>query len=174
MESLELDLKERLLFENHFMLLAAHYPHDKRRYLRLAEIARNGYESHYSELFEFIDPEPTSADVEKETNEVFQMFDEIELSIASLPDKSRINEIKFGGFDGESESQHLGIGRFLLNGTGRHQNKYRRFLDYVDSMDSHWPKMAQYRPMMIAWKKFEGQFPLPEDAIMKIIEARKP
>lgn len=51
--------------------------------------------------------------------------------------------VKFAGFDGNNESVHLGIARFLIDGMGR----FTRFKGR--DLNSHHPTEARYRRMLI-------------------------
>ena len=87
---------------------------------------------------------------------VLYMWEFIEFAYANISDKEKtevVEKVKplgrtviFSGFDGNSESEHFSIARFLINDLDRFQSFKGR------DLNSHFPHMPYYRRM---WSAFE-------------------
>lgn len=91
-----------------------------------------------------------------EVVDVLEMWWLIESGYAKLSqkDKQRVEleaepfgaNVKFGGFDGNNESQHLAIAKFLIN-------DLERFVDFKDRyLNSHFPSLGAHRRMLAVFK----------------------
>lgn len=91
-----------------------------------------------------------------EVCDILDMWEALEIGYEDLSsaDKARVaseadpfgKDIRFRGFDGNRESGHLGVARFLVESMGR----YSRFVSR--DLNSHGPSIEMYRRMLNAYK----------------------
>jgi len=65
-----------------------------------------------------------------------------------LKDSKEYSEPSFLGFDGNNETEHMGIARFMIDHLGR----FERFKDHETGLNSHMPVLGRYLAMI---HKFE-------------------
>jgi uncharacterized protein YfbU (UPF0304 family) len=63
---------------------------------------------------------------------------------AEIKDGTEYSEPSFLGFDGNNETEHMGIARFMIN----HLERFTRFKDHKMGLNSHIPVLGRYRAMV--------------------------
>ncbi|WP_085125095.1 YfbU family protein [Tistlia consotensis] len=107
---------------------------------------------------------------------VLDMWSFIEGSFKKMPkpEKEKIkgeiglNNVEFIGFDGNNESEHLGVARFLIEKMGRFAEFKGR------DLNSHMPRVAVYRRMLQVFDPMRAQLigiDLTGEQIVKILKA---
>lgn len=92
----------------------------------------------------------------REVADILDMWSFIEEALADLPasEKKELEDSKehsqpsFLGFDGNNETEHMGIARFMIDHLGR----FERFKDHKMGLNSHIPVLGRYLKMV---RKFE-------------------
>ena len=118
--------------------------------------------------------------VVSEVCDVLDMWSFIERGYAELSteDKVRVESkaepfgknVKFGGFDGNNESEHHGVARFLINDMGRFQKfKGRELNSHYPSIDAHRRRLAVFEPMRETLEGVE----LSASQIIDLLKARR-
>ena len=164
---MNLTIKDRLLLNNQYRILASLYPDDRQYYEKASEILELGFELEYDTLTINIDNSVVTAKECEEVLDVLDMFSSLENSFANLSDKSEINEyhIRFAGFDGNNEVKQLSYATYL--------KKDGRFADLknVDS-NSHAPLLSVYRRMLVEWYRSDNKYNLSKEDVIRIASAR--
>jgi uncharacterized protein len=114
----------------------------------------------------------------KEALDILSLWDAIEFSYGRLSpdDKERIrkeaepfgDDVKFLGFDGNHESEHLGVASFFVHKMGR----FGIFND-GRSFNSHMPTLDSYRRMLSIFNPLKGKMfgtHLNADTIVQILK----
>jgi uncharacterized protein len=123
----------------------------------------------------FHDSEPADEDI-SEVVDILDMWSRLEESHEKLPteEKERVKKeadlygshVHFTGFDGHTDSSHIGVARFLVEQLGRFSNLKGR------DFDSHMPlSLDRYRRMLIAFKPLRTASDLTATEIIKILNA---
>lgn len=134
---------------------------------------------HYPGVF---DPQETPDEVRKETLDILDMWSMLESSYGNLaqPDAQRIdaaarqhgNNVQFGGFDGNHESTHLSVARFLIEDMGRYAEFAGR------GLNSHFPSLRRYQAMLAVFGPMRpglgGGQHMTADQIIRVLAARDP
>jgi len=163
---------ERWVISNQLKMLEALYPDDVEFYAQKRKAIECGYEMHYSWACEHIykDDSIMSIDECKEVLEILEMFDSITNSYSSIKDKSGIDkkDVKFPGFDGNSEGKYMSYARYFCSLDGG------RFVSITKDTDlnSHFPTLTIYRRMLNEWNKSKNKFNLSKSEIIDIIKSR--
>ncbi len=123
-------------------------------------------------------PDETPKEV-TEVVHILDMWDFIEESYSSLnqSDKDKIEQdaepfgkyVQFIGFDGNNETEHLGIARFLIDD----MNRFSRFKGR--ELNSHSPRLNSNLNMFSVFKKIRpklGERSLHVDEIIEILKAK--
>jgi uncharacterized protein len=124
----------------------------------------------------------TSADV-KLVIDIIEMWDHIESSFAALSkaDKKRVevdsyynHEPKFPGFDGNCETELVGIARLLMHDLGRWERfKKRELISNWPSVDIYDRELAAWQPMRKAkTQNLGGPSELAADELIAILRER--
>ncbi|WP_052747983.1 MULTISPECIES: YfbU family protein [Brevundimonas] len=94
--------------------------------------------------------EQTSRDVLAETVDVLDMYDMMERSYDDLGPSEKVgfdrHEVEFHGFDGNHETDHMGVAQFLVE----KMNRFPRFLGRT--FNSHHPTLDRVRRMLRAYE----------------------
>lgn len=156
---------ERLGFVNQYQLLqAAHRDDDYlvRHYQRLEEIFNRGYEALYHEAF---DPlwNALPEDVSEQVLDILDLHRTLLGSLGEKPNPKDIERVKFLGFDGNQESQHLAFARFYTSDG----DKYKE----LQVFNSHNPTLERYGRMLAEWKRMNRNARLSKEQIDSILEA---
>ncbi len=96
---------------------------------------------------------PTSL---REVVDILDMWSFIEEAMEVLPDEQAkelkdnkdFSQTTFLGFDGNNETEHMGIARFLID----HMERFQRFKNHRMGLNSHMPVLVRYLAMV---RKFE-------------------
>jgi len=109
-----------------------------------------------------------------ETVEIMGMWDNIEFAYEQLSDgdKERVKKeaepfgehARFRGFDGNNETEHLSIARFLIDKLDR----FSRFKGR--SLNSHAPSLDTYNRMLSAYKEVVRSDPMPPLSASQLIQ----
>ena len=68
--------------------------------------------------------------------------------IQELNDNESLSQPAFLGFDGNNETEHMGIARFMID----HMGRFERFKNHEMGLNSHMPTVSRYLAMH---RKFE-------------------
>jgi uncharacterized protein YfbU (UPF0304 family) len=140
------DVERRILI-NQSRILAALYPLETTEFERTVEILSEGYHEDWPDIvFKGL----KAPFLKEEMNFVYQvldMYDWLQKSYYSLTleEKLQLKEriLVFPGFEAESEGQHLGYARFLLENLDRFS-----FTEVVKPLDATKPMREVYQEML--------------------------
>lgn len=145
---MELTKKDRLLLINQYRILAALNKDDASHYNELIQILERGYSIFYSMVDEWI-----SEDMPEDEGRFVLNILDLYRAIEDIKRKSKSEELEshhysfFMGFDGNYETEYMGLARFLV----QEQDKFReqeRYLRKNDNMNSHIPMIPKYQRML--------------------------
>jgi uncharacterized protein len=156
---------ERLVLVNQYKTLQAVNAADEhmvKHYHRLEEIFERGYVQLYgtafSDLWDELPPE-----VSEEALSILDMHRAMLWSLGQSPNPKDVERVKFIGFDGNNESDHLGFAEFFT----QDGDKYKE----LHIFDSHHVTLPRYRRMLEEWKRMERNPHLTREQIDRILEA---
>ena len=168
---MELSKVERLLFANQFRILEKLYPDDAEYYENNRIALEEGFQGHYSNIFEGISEDELSEEECEEVIEILNMYRAITFSYQNSDDKEGISEsdIRFEGFDlnDQYEGKRVIYARYFINNLNRFvELKYEKA--YADC-NSHWCKMSDYRRMLNIWKELNKEMTLSNAEIKRLV-----
>lgn len=145
---------ERLNLINQLLILEKLYPDDAEYYARNRKALEQGYVLHYSWLTEHVYDE-FPIEESKFVLDVLEMYRSITFSYQRIHrDKQIPSNLKFIGFDGNNESEHMGYTQYFINELDRFTElKYDDALPYFNS---HCPMIGKYKLMLVTWKKINS------------------
>jgi uncharacterized protein YfbU (UPF0304 family) len=143
-----LSKKDRLLLINQYKILAALDKSEESHYLELIEILERGYSIFYSMIDEWVSEDMPEGEG-RFVLEILDLYRAIEDVKRSSKDSRVIGHTYgvFPGFDGNNESEYLGLCRFLIEKQGKFQEQMQ-YLQKNDGMNSHMPMVKKYRRML--------------------------
>ncbi|MBM7644067.1 uncharacterized protein YfbU (UPF0304 family) [Scopulibacillus daqui] len=159
---MELSKVERLILFNQFSILEQLNAKDA-PYSYYKEILEHGYTYNYDELVEFL-LDDVPREVCDEVWDILQMHRSIIHSYNNLESK---DDIKFKGFDGNEETEHMTYARFIIENMNRFEEQ--KLADY----NTHFPTLNRYRRMLSEWRKISERYNshLTVEQIKQIINA---
>ena len=165
MPRMKLDVKDRLMLANQYLILEALYPDEAEHFASNRQIVESGYEIQYDAIVEQIDPKPMSEAECRKVYDTLDMFRRLKHAYDELPDKTGIEarDIRFLGYDGNNETSYLGFHEFLT--------KQRRWTE-TPAMNSHMPTLDLYDRMLAAYAPFHHNENLTKADIQTVIAAR--
>ncbi|MFZ0854115.1 MAG: YfbU family protein [Hyphomicrobiaceae bacterium] len=137
-----------------------------------------GLKERYHGVFGTEEADPATL---SEVRDILEMWVIIETAYKKLPqaEKARIatdaapsgSDVKFGGFDGNSEIKHMIIARFLIE-------RLEHWTDFAGrNLNSHYPSLGAYRRMLKVWgsikKGLLSADDLTADQIVALLNARR-
>ncbi len=159
-----MDRSTRLILWNQFEILKLLDPTNAKDYDLKQDIVGTGYATQYSDVYTNISDQEASADMQRETLEVLEMFRALynaELDGWKPSDPTRT---KFGGFDGNNDD-HYFFAQFLLDQRGL-------YTESAPARNSHSSAtIERYRRMISAWKKAANRYHLTETEAEAILAA---
>jgi uncharacterized protein len=171
-EPLKLTTVERLMLANQYQILEKLCPKEAAYYAEVRETVEQGYEGHYYRLLRSITRETVSKEQCDEVLDVLTMFSCLKSSYKALTDKTGIkaSEVKFDGFDGNSEGDLLSFANFFCKADGG------RFGDLIklEVPNSHSSSIDMYKRMLRVFTVEKGSRPnnMSKESIQKIVAAR--
>lgn len=163
---------ERLLLANQFRILAKLDSDDADYYAKMIQILERGYTREYPSLVDGFSKE-LSAGISDEVVDVLEMHRALNDAYTALEDKSGIiaEKVAFGGFDGNTEGEHLGYALFLIRQEGHWQEFKNAGVDPSsrDDLNSHCSMLWRYRPMLQRWKASGDPLHLSREDIIRIV-----
>ncbi|HCG7195228.1 hypothetical protein HJ178_24240 [Vibrio parahaemolyticus] len=115
-------------------------------------------------------------EIVKEVLDILEMWSVIEYSYSQLTDEQKAQvetdahpfgkDPKFNGFDGNNESEYMGVASFLINDLDRFEEFKGRYLN------AHCPTLDTYYRMLPVFKEIQKNinfFPLNKDQIIQLL-----
>jgi uncharacterized protein YfbU (UPF0304 family) len=165
---MEMDYWERAKLANQCRILE-HLEDDASEGWRKARIIfERGYTRDYSWAMNWVREQETNQQVCDEVVDILEMFSRLEHSYKKLGGVSGVDQddVRFQGFSGNDEGQHLDYATFLVEEAG----KFSRLKN--DVKDSHFPTLHRYRPMLQEYQDQNTSSPaLGANAIQEIVQA---
>lgn len=116
-------------------------------------------------------------EIVSEVLDILEMWNDIEYSFDKLSDEQKEliekeakpfgKDPKFKGFDGNNESEYMGVASFLINSLDRFEEFKGRYLN------SHAPKLSAYHRMLSVYKTFQGEYcfnPLTPEQLVTLLK----
>jgi len=124
-----------------------------------------------------LEAKPKDTEIVDEVCDILDMYYLLETAVEELSDedKERIKAespfgCRFEGFDGNNETDHWSVARFLVDQLGR----FEHFEDRGD-LNSHCPSLDAYRRMLEVYKPNRTQIlkrPIRPEGIIEVLKAR--
>jgi len=91
-------------------------------------------------------------DVERETRNILFMWKRLEESYDNLSQAEKdelaatanVSDVRFPGFDGNNESEHLSVAHFMME----HRDEFTSLKDRADHLDAHFRTLDEHRRML--------------------------
>jgi len=167
---MDLTKQERLIIANQFRILEKLYPEEADYYSQHRKAVEEGYKLHYNWIMESLHDEMPEADCQ-EVLDVLDMYRALTFSCQKLKKEDAIeaDEIRFPGFDGNSETRQFSYVNYFILDLGRY-NELRYGAEYPD-FNSHSPQLDKYRRMLSIWETHKEKRELNAKEIKAILEA---
>lgn len=165
---MELTRAERWILANQMEILMRLDPARAGDYKQAQDVITRGYSLAYAWYSDFLDDE-VPLETCNEVIHILEMFQAIARATAEqgVPDGLDEWELRFHGFDGDTEADLLAFARFLIEQKG----EWQEHADAGDDLDSHIPTLEQYRAMLRRWEGIENRFRLSQDDLLEIARA---
>jgi uncharacterized protein YfbU (UPF0304 family) len=166
---MELSKTERLMLYNQYEILKALYPEQKEDYEEAQEVLAHGYEHHYDNLAQFIDDKTMNDEDGRETIDILQMFESIQVAYDALDDKAGVNEYRatFRGFDGNHETKQMAYARFFCESDGERFVHLRKPEGFGGGVH----QLPVYRGMLSEFNASAKKYKLTKDDLIRITNA---
>ena len=162
---MNLTAKDRLILFNQYLILERLDPDGARHYTQAREALERGYSLHYEESIEHFSEDFTEQECE-EVRDILDMHRAVLNGYQNLRDTEMPRqEVEIQGFDGNEETRQYSYAVFLLQDKGLWAESRR------DDLNSHWPRLDQYRRMLQAWRASVNAWNLSEQDIRRILSA---
>lgn len=168
---MKLDKKERLALVNQFLILEKLYPEEADHYAKHRQALAEGYELHYSWIYENIWDGLTKEECKK-VLDILDMYSALHYS----SEKSQCAEfkehywVKFKGFDGNNESSYMAYCRYFIVDLDRFREL--RYGQEFPDLNSHMPSVYKYTAMLNTWLEMGRSFELNDEQALAILEAK--
>lgn len=168
---MELTKKDRLFLINQYEILKRLDSSQADHYDQLIEILSRGYAVLYGTLDEWISddmPEDEGALV-IDTLNLYRAIDKFNRK--NPGDTDILNHMwgKFAGFDGNDETAHMGLTRFIVMRQGRFAEQKTE--ENFDSFNHHAPTVDKYRRMVRMWRENGRKCDLTKSEILEMLDA---
>ncbi len=167
---MELSKKDRLILINQLLILEKLYPEEADYYEKHRLALQQGFALHYEWIVENVWDDLSEADCRSVLNAldvyraIFYSFDKLDAK-----DGLTEEEVRFPGFDGNNESQHLAYARYFIVDLGRYE-ELRRGQEYP-GFNSHCPMLDTYSRMHEQWESWGRPLPMSPEKIKALLEA---
>ncbi|TAK22786.1 MAG: YfbU family protein [Myxococcaceae bacterium] len=170
---MKLSRTERWILSNQLRILEGLNPKEAADLREQREALERGYEYMYPELCPHIyaDKDCMPRAESDEVIEILSLFDTLRWSLEKAEDAGglKAEDVRFWGFDGNSEGRQMAFCRyFCREGGGRFEH-----LERGDDFNSHFPALDGYRRMLAVWRAGGRKNPLPPDEVKAILAARR-
>lgn len=158
---------DRLILLNQYRILARLCPQEATRWLRCANVLERGFTASYCDLFESLQ-EPLSRKMCDYVLAVLSLYSALQESYAKMPNKGDIDpkELRFPGFDGNSQPELLGFARHL-----RSRGRFEKLDTVMPDWNSHHDYQTEYRRMISTWRRYRSSSALSLRQIRGILSA---
>jgi len=165
----EFSRKDRWLFAQTLRLLELQSPAEARELAQHREALEEGYELHYSWLFEHLWGGLTSHEC-REVLDVLDMYRAIAYAVKRHGVELDTMWFPFPGFDGNAETAQMAYTRYFVNRLGRYGELEEQGVD--PSFNSHLPTLPKYRNMLHVWREeFNKSHDLSSDQVQALLAA---
>ncbi len=164
-----MDKFQRIMLINQYLILEKLYP-DKASEYALHRIAfEDGFELNYDWALEAAD-EVVTREQCQEVIDILQMHRVLLRHFNEGLISNSINEdqIKFRGFDGNTETEHFAYANYFINNLGRFQEQLDN-LKCSHSLNSHGPTLVRYLAMLNKWNAKPDKYNLQPNDIDDIV-----
>ena len=151
---------ERVILANQYEILGKLSKSNEKTYLDLAENLRDGHEWIYDEK---ISVSPIfDRDKSDFVVSILELYEVIQDSFDALSDKGSLtlDRVKFPGFDGNNEGDHMRFFSALV--------KNQQFAHVKANTNSHMQKISTYKAMLNKWESLGKGYKLSLDDIEAI------
>jgi uncharacterized protein len=155
---------ERLILSLLYRILEKIDPDDAKSYRERQTIVEEGFTTQYSGLHAGMGAE-LSERVQQEVYEILNMHRALKNGLAALGNGEGIDPkaVKFRGFDGNNEGDHLHFGTFLTE---------QGLFEESPVVNSHMPVLGVYQRQLDAWRQCKDPHHLTKQDIENILAAR--
>ena len=130
-------------------------------YDNMIKALQYGYEYHYSDVLDCLFDEELSSEGCREVLDILEMYRGIIYSYISLKRERKQlslteDDIRFPGFDGNSEGMQMSYTEYFIKDLRRYDEIEQLSHGYYNS---HCPKLNDYRAMLRKWKEYKDTLP---------------
>ncbi len=167
---MELSKKDRFILINQFLILEKLYPDEADYYEKHRVALQQGFALHYKWILENVWNDLSEADCLSVLN-ALTVYRAIVHSFDKLEAKHDLTEerVRFPGFDGNEESQHLAYARYFIVDLGRFE-ELRRGQEYPD-FNSPVPMLDTYSRMHEKWESWGRPLSMSYEKINDLLAA---
>jgi uncharacterized protein YfbU (UPF0304 family) len=165
----KLTFAERWILSNQYRMLQFLEGTPSPFYEQAIEILESGYEDEYEYAAQYVKNDDRILDpvIAKETRDILQMFSEMSWAYEELgkPEDIDTTLLKFWGFDGNNNIEHLSYANFL-----KRKGDYRD----VSVFNSHSDNIETYRDMLRVWEQIPAGLRglrMPKEYLVAILDA---
>ncbi len=168
---MELTKRDRLLLINQYKILAALNKDEADQFEELISILQNGYTIFYSQLDEWVFDDMPFEDG-RFVLEVLDLYRAIEDVKRSTRDERLLahHYSFFRGFDGNNETSHMNLCRFLVETQGKFQEQ-KQYLLKNDNLNSHEPMIEKYERMLVVAQRLTNIWKMRPDDALSVLDA---
>jgi uncharacterized protein len=165
---MKLTRAERWILANQMEILMRLDPARAMEYRQAQDVITRGYTLAYSWYSDVLDDE-VPLETCHEVIDILDMFQAIARATAEhgVPEGLDEWELRFHGFDGDSEAEVLALARFLIDQKG----EWQEHADAGDDLNSQTPTLEQYRAMLRRWEGIGKRLRLNQDQLIDIVKA---
>ena len=171
--NIKLTKKERAEFIYLFKILKnqgdVEYDYDN-----MIKALQYGFEFHYSDILDCVFDEELSFKDCREVLDILEMYRGIIYSYINLKREGKQGtlteeDIRFPGFDGNSEGKQMFYTEYFIKDLGRYNEIEQLSHGYYNS---HWPKLDKYRAMLLKWEEYRvlpNRYMMDEQQIKELL-----
>lgn len=168
---IKLTRKDRAMFIYLFKILK-NQGDDDYDYDNMIKALQNGFQNHYSDVFECLYDEELSAEECREVLEILEMYRGITYSYNALKEvgqqgKLTDKDIRFKGFDGNNETKQMSYACYFIIDLDRYEEIENLANGYYNS---HYPMLSKYRQMLSMWNGYKDtRYKMNEQQIIDLL-----
>jgi uncharacterized protein YfbU (UPF0304 family) len=163
---------ERIVLIHQLEMISLLDPEQKADCERRIEILHSGFESEYDELMPLLSDGMPFEDG-KFVRDVLFLFRVLENFYLENPDSEVSSQYgaRFMGFDGNEETMHYALAKFIIEDLGEFQEQKERNPRFA--LNSHSPMLSTYAAMLAAWNRLgeREKYRLTEEMAAQVVAA---
>jgi uncharacterized protein YfbU (UPF0304 family) len=168
---MDLNLKDRLILVNQYLILEKIDPEEAEQYALYRHALERGFSREYGEMTGHITEAQISENQCSELIDILDMYRHLSESYDEVSNKTGITKssVEFPGFDGNDrlEGRFMSYVRYLVDEKG----EWTELKGHKEKFNSHMPMLNQYKNMLHMHGQFDRNASLTKDQILSVIQA---